>query len=97
MDISKPRSKKAQIVRTLLVFFFIYGSTSYSLSIFEYTYFNLTGQALFGVSKTIDSITKDELISEFHRCGGPLLAANSVETEKAVSYTHLTLPTIYSV
>ncbi|MFD2230294.1 hypothetical protein [Alkalimarinus sediminis] len=79
---SQPRSKRTQLIRTLLVFFFIYGGVSYSLSLFEYTYFNLTGQALFGVSKTIDSISKEELINEFHRCGGPLFGANSVETEQ---------------
>lgn len=78
---SQTRSKKTQLIRTLLVFFFIYGGVSYSLSLFEYTYFNLTGQALFGVSKTIDPISKEQLINEFHRCGGPLFGANSVETE----------------
>ncbi|WP_250655726.1 hypothetical protein [Alkalimarinus coralli] len=81
MSNHEKRSKKSQLIRILLVFFFIYGGASYSLSIFEYTYFNLTGQALFGVSKTIDSITKDELIIEFNRCGGPLFGANSIETD----------------
>lgn len=75
------RSRKTQVIRSLLVFFFIYGGISYSLSLFEYTYFNLSGQALFGVDKTIEHITKDQLIEEFHRCGGPLFGANSVETE----------------
>ena len=75
-------SKRSKILRTFLIFFFIYGGISYSLSIFEYTYFNLSGQSLFGVSKTIDSITKEEMITEFHRCGGPLFAANTVETEQ---------------
>jgi hypothetical protein len=75
-------AKRNKIVRTCLIFFFIYGGMSYSLSIFEYTYFNLSGQALFGTSKTIDSITKEEMISEFHRCGGPLFGANSIETEQ---------------
>ena len=81
MKTSENSSKRAKLLRTLLVFFFIYGGTSYSLSIFEYTYFNLTGQALFGVSKTFDTISKENLVSEFHRCGGPLFGANSVETE----------------
>jgi len=75
-------SRKSKTLRIFLIFFFIYGGISYSLSIFEYTYFNLSGQALFGVSKTIDSITKEEMITEFHRCGGPLFGANSVETEQ---------------
>jgi len=75
-------SRKNKILRVFLIFFFIYGGISYSLSIFEYTYFNVSGQAFFGVSKTINSITKEEMVSEFHRCGGPLFGANSVETEQ---------------
>lgn len=82
MKDGEKRSKSAKLLRTLLVFFFLYGGISYSLSIFEYTYFNLTGQALFGVSKSFDTITKEELIEQFHRCGGPLFGANSVETEQ---------------
>ncbi|MCP5207966.1 MAG: hypothetical protein H7A01_12220 [Hahellaceae bacterium] len=81
MTLTKNKTIGAKVLKNLLVFFFLYGAGSYSISVFEYTYFNLTGKALFGIQASHVEITRDELIEEFNRCDGPLFGANSLETE----------------
>lgn len=82
MTIAQGKSVGRKILRNLLVFFLLYGASSYSISLFEYTYFNLTGTTIFGIQKSFDHLRRDELIDEFKRCGGPLFGANALETEK---------------
>ncbi len=85
MKLADNPSPGAKILKNLLVFFFLYGAISYSLSLFEYTFFHLSGNALFGVSHTYNTITREEMIEEFHRCDGPLFGANTLETETALT------------
>lgn len=84
MKLAENGSPGAKILKNLLVFFFLYGAISYSLSLFEYTFFHLSGNALFGVSQTYPHISQEEMIAEFHRCGGPLFGANTLETPHAL-------------
>lgn len=83
MSLSQQNSKYAHILKILLVFFFVYGGLSYSLSLMEYTWFHLSGKAVFGVEQRITQIDRDGMIAEFNRCGGPLFAASTLETEQA--------------
>ncbi|PIE43488.1 MAG: hypothetical protein CSA50_05085 [Gammaproteobacteria bacterium] len=83
VKLTENRSTSAKILKNLLVFFFLYGAVSYSLAIFEYTFFHLSGKALFGVARSYQELSREQMIEEFHLCGGPLFGANTLETEHA--------------
>ncbi|PID42278.1 MAG: hypothetical protein CSB48_10855 [Proteobacteria bacterium] len=84
MKLTENQSSSAKILKNLLVFFFLYGAVSYSLSLAEYTFFHLSGKALFGVERSHESLSREKMIEELHLCGGPLFGANTIETENAL-------------
>ncbi|MEQ5835841.1 hypothetical protein [Marinobacter sp. NFXS9] len=66
------RPKRLQI---LLIGLFLYGSLSYSLSLAEYTLFQLRGEALFSPSLTFTNVNTPELDRLDTDCGTQLLPA----------------------
>lgn len=81
MNSSRSDDKKSQVLRTLLIILFIYGGVSYSLSLIEYTWFQASGEALFGVEEHYESMTEEQLQQAFRECGTHLMGATGVATE----------------
>lgn len=74
--------KNARVLRTLIILLFIYGGFSYSLSLMEYTWFQATGDPMFGVSERYETVSDDQLSQLFLNCGTHLMGATGVATEE---------------
>lgn len=82
MNFGAKTLKNSKVLRTLIILLFIYGGFTYSLSLMEYTWFQATGEPVFGVSQSYDSLTDQQLGQAFLNCGTHLVAATGVATEE---------------
>lgn len=81
MKSSEKTLKSSRVLRTLIIALFIYGGFSYGLSLMEYTWFQATGNPVFGVSERYQSLTENQLDQAFLNCGTHLMGATGVTTE----------------
>lgn len=72
--------KSSRVLRTLIILLFIYGGFSYSLSLMEYTWFQATGEPVFGVTARYQTLSEGELSQAFLDCGTHLMGATGVST-----------------
>ncbi|WP_369600397.1 hypothetical protein AAIA72_11165 [Hahella sp. SMD15-11] len=72
--------RQSILLRRLLFLVFAYAGLAYGGSLLEYTLFNLTGKSIVTPERHYTTITKDELVAEFQRCGGPLFGATGQTT-----------------
>lgn len=75
--------KNARVLRILITLLFIYGGVSYSLSLMEYTWFQATGNPVFGVSERHETFSEQQLKQAFLECGTHLMGATGVPTANA--------------
>lgn len=72
--------RNSRVIRTLLILLFIYGGISYSLSLIEYTWFQATGEPVFGATEQYQSFDDNQLREAFLECGTHLMGATGVTT-----------------
>ncbi|QCF24668.1 hypothetical protein [Hydrocarboniclastica marina] len=82
--INRPRtSKTSRVIRILLILLFVYGGISYSLSLMEYTWFQATGEPVFGASEHYEEFDENQLRQAFLECGTHLMGASGITTPEA--------------
>lgn len=75
---SEKTDSRPKILRFMMIGLFLYGGISYSLSMIEYTLFQTTGTAIFGVSQTYTQINENQLSQSVSDCGTQLLGAGGI-------------------
>lgn len=73
----KPR-ERPRLLSLILIGLFLYGGFSYSLSLLEYTFFQVSGQPVFGVTQTYTQMSDTQRKQLIRDCGTQLMGANGM-------------------